>query len=698
MKTAVQKFRRALNTRMGFFILAVILFALKSYWAYQTKFNLGVQGPVQQFLVAFNTLPTALVFLGIGLYFRGRLSYWVVCLVDFLLTTWLFANILYYREFSDFITMNVIKGSGATSNNLGKSLAGIIQPSDFLVYVDVIVLIVLLLTHLIRIDMRAFKTRYAATITALGAVLFGANLGMAEADRSQLLSRTFDSNYIVKYLGLEAYTIYDGVKTTQNSAIKAQANARDIKPVLKFLQANYAAPNVQYEGVAKGKNIFIIHLESLQQWVIDYKVNGQEVTPNLNKLYHANDTLAFDNFFHQVGQGKTSDAEMMLENSLFGLPEGSAMTIDGTSNTFQSAPAILHQKLGYTTAAFHGDVPSFWNRGDAYKSFGYQYFFSKNYYPEVKGSDLGYGTKDKLFMKYSAEYLQQLPQPFYAKLITVTNHYPYIIDKKNAGDFPELTTGDDTVDPYVQTAHYLDQSIGEFLNYLDRTGMRKDSMLVLYGDHYGISNNHQPAIAKILGKKSVDNYDLAMFQKVPFMINMPGLKGGIDHTYGGEIDVLPTLEDLLGISSNKYVQFGQDLLSPERNQIVAFRNGDWVTPNYTKFNGDYYQTGSGKPIKHLTASQQRAVDKVQKYVTTELGLSDKVINGDLLRFYHLPDFTKVKKSDYSYNVQKGLAQLKRARKEKKTSLIDQNGGNSLFDQYTTDAPEIAGQPLKFPTK
>ncbi|MCQ5017816.1 hypothetical protein NE474_16265, partial [Anaerostipes hadrus] len=85
------------------------------------------------FLLAFNTLPGALVFLGIALYFRGRLSYWLMILINFLLSTWLFANILYYREFSDFITFNIIKGSGAASNNLGKSLMGIIKPTDFLV-------------------------------------------------------------------------------------------------------------------------------------------------------------------------------------------------------------------------------------------------------------------------------------------------------------------------------------------------------------------------------------------------------------------------------------------------------------------------------------------------------------------------------------------------------------------------------------
>ena len=696
MKTALQKLRRGLNTKIGFFLLVVLLFCIKSYWAYQNEFNLGVKGSMQHFLLAFNTIPGALIFLGIALYFRGRLSYWLMIIINALLSTWLFANILYYREFSDFITFNVIKGSGAASNNLGKSLMGIMRPEDFLVYADVIILALILLFHVIRVDMRYFKIRYAMTVTMLGLVLFGANLGMAEKDRSQLLTRTFDNNYIVKYLGLQAYTIYDGVKTTHNSVIKAQANQNELKPVLNFIHHNYAGPNIQYEGVAKGKNIFVIHLESLQQFMIDYKQDGQEVMPNLNRLYHANNTLAFDNFFHQVGQGKTSDAETMLENSLFGLPEGSAMVTDGTTNTFQSAPALLHQKLGYTTASFHGDVPSFWNRDNAYKSFGYQYFFSKEYFPKTKDYDAGYGMKDKIFMKETAHYIEQLPQPFYAKIITVTNHYPYILDKQNK-DIEPWKTGDDTVDPYVQTARYLDEALGEFLDYLDKSGLRQNSVLVLYGDHYGISNNHQPAVAQILHKKKLTNYDLAMFQKVPFMINMPGLKGGIDHTYGGEIDVLPTLEDLLGISSKNYIQFGQDLLSPERNQIVPFRNGDWVTPKYTKYNGDYFYTKNGKQITKATSKQKAEFSKIQKYVTTDLGLSDRVVNGDLLRFYKLPGFKKVNKKDYTYNLKKSLQNLKKQQKKQKTSLKTENDNQSTFDEYTTNAPELKDYPkLTFP--
>ena len=98
MNTALKKIRRGLNTKLGFFIFSVLLFAVKSYWAYKTKFNLGVKGGVQEFLLAFNTLPAAIILLGIALYFRGRLSYWLMSIINFLLSTWLFANILYYQD------------------------------------------------------------------------------------------------------------------------------------------------------------------------------------------------------------------------------------------------------------------------------------------------------------------------------------------------------------------------------------------------------------------------------------------------------------------------------------------------------------------------------------------------------------------------------------------------------------------------
>lgn len=683
MKRIIKSFSNFLNTRLGFVILAVVLYTIKTVYAYTTKFNLGVKGSLQTFLMVINPIPVMLLLFGLALYMKGRKSYIFLLIIDFLDSVWLFSNILYYREFSDFLTMILIKGLGSVSNNLGKSIMGIVEPTDFLVFLDVLVLILLLSFRVIRMDVKRLKWRIPILVSCLAALLFGANLTLAESDRSGLLTRTFDNNYIVKYLGLNAFNVYDVVKTTKTSAVKSKAKSSDLDSIKNYMKANYAKPNVEYSGVAKGKNVFIIHLESFQQYLIDYKWDGQEVTPNLNKIYHENNTLSFDNFFNQVGQGKTADAELMLENSLFGLPQGAAMVTDGTTNTFQAAPAILDQQ-GYTTASFHGDVPSFWNRDNTYKSWGYDYFFSNNYYKQKKSYNIGYGMKDKIFLRDSAQYIQQLPQPFYAKLITVTNHYPYTLDKKNQS-ISKTDTGDSTADGYVQTAKYLDQSIGEFMDWLKATGLDKTSMVVFYGDHYGISDNHKKAMSKITGIKNFNDFDNAQYQRVPFMIHMDGLKGGINHTYGGEIDVLPTLLNLLGVDDSNKIQFGSDLLSPEHSQLVAFRNGNFVSPDVTKVGSTYYNTKTGKVDKKISSAEK---SKLSNKVTTELSLSDRVINGDLLRFYNPTDFTKVDKKDYSYKKSTALKKLKKARTKNGTSILAQNDNKSLMDLYQTDAPEL----------
>ena len=675
------------KTKLGFFTVVVVFFWIKTYLTYITKFNLGVVGSMQNFLLLINPLPTAILLIGIGLFFKGRKSYWIMVIIDFLLSLWLFSNILYYREFSDFLSTSIIKTSGSTSDNLGKSIAGITKGTDFLVFLDVVIIVLLIAFKVFKIDVRRLKLKVSLLIEGLAVVLIGTNLTMAQKDRSGLLTRTFDNNYIVKYLGLNAFAVYDGVKTAQNNAIMAKANHSDLKTVQSYIKKNYIAPNPEYYGVAKNKNVLVIHLESFQQFLIDYKWHGKEVTPNLNKLYHANDTISFDNFFNQVGQGKTSDAEMMLENSIFGLQSGSAMSSYGTSNTFESAPAILGQKAGYTSAVMHGGAGSFWNRDNAYKSFGYNYFMPLSYYQNKKGYYLGYGIKDKLFFDQSIKYMEHLPQPFYLKMITVTNHYPYDLDKKNQS-IDKTDTGDKTVDGYVQTAHYLDQAIGELMSYLKKSGLEKNTLIMLYGDHYGISGNHHKASAQLLDKDSFNNFDNLQFQRVPLMFHMPGLKGGINHTYGGEIDVRPTLFNLLGINDQNMIQFGHSLLAKNAPQIVAQRNGDFITPKYSKVEGSYYYTQSGKRITHPSKKVKVQLASISNTVTTELSLSDRVITGNLLRFYKPDGFEYVKRKNYSYKKSDSLKRLKKAERKSKNSVWYQNGKKTTQSYFKTDAPEL----------
>ncbi|WP_439425888.1 LTA synthase family protein [Oenococcus alcoholitolerans] len=671
----------------SFFLINLFFIELKTVIQYFVNFNLGIKGPTQVLIAILNPLPSAIILLSIALYFRGYLAYWLMILMNIIQSLWLFANVLYYREFSDFLSLSIISSGSSVGENLSKSIAGIVHLSDFLVFLDILVLIVLLIFKQIKVDTNGIRKKFSVLTSLLGFVSVFAVFGLASSDRSGLLTRTFDNNYIVKYLGLNEYAAFNALQTHSQAQSRKRASSSQLKPISKWVSKNRAADNVKYFGIDKGRNVIVFHLESFQQFLIGMKVDGQEVTPNLNNFFHDQHTIAFDNFYHQVGQGKTSDAEMMLDNSLFGLPSGSAMVKYGSTNTFQSVPAILDQR-GYTSAAFHGDVPSFWNRNNAYKSWGYDYFFSKSFYPNANNSDynLGYGMLDKIFLKDSSKYLSQLPQPFYAKIITVTNHYPYETNREISSQFPATTTGDRTVDHYVQTAHYLDSAFGEFLQWLKDSGLYNNSLIYVYGDHYGISENHQPAIAQLLKKDDdkVTNYDLAQFQKVPFMIHANNLPGGINHTYGGEIDVAPTLFDLLGVPNN-YIQFGSDLLSPDHKQIVSFRNGDFVTPKIIKMNDSYWNTITGQRIlfSSISKSEKKFIESTQDYVDQQLGYSDQVITGDLLRFEKNPTFKKVNVKNFDYTYQKIISNLRNSFKTNPSSIEAKNNNAKIYKKYKT---------------
>ncbi len=641
MHNLVQKGQIIFNKYIGFFFLAVFFLWMKTYIAQLTQFDLGVGNNLQRFLLFLNPLGSSLFFLGFAFFFKGRKKYIALIVFDFLLSFLLYANILFYRFFNDFITLPTLTQT-QNFGDVSGSVGSLLKPYDFLFFVDIIILIGLLAFRFVKIEVKDMKWNKISALFLLSLAISLVNLGLAETDRPQLLTRGFDRNYIVKYLGMYNYTIYDAVNSTKASAQKVMASSDDMTEIINYTKSKYAEPNPVYFGAGKRMNVIYLHLESTQNFLINYKLNGEEVTPFLNSLTKDANTLYFDNFFHQTGQGKTSDAEFMLENSLYGLPQGSAFTTKGL-NTFEAAPAILGQQ-GYTSAVFHGNSGSFWNRNEIYKSFGYNKFFDENYYAMNPENLVEYGLMDKPFYEQSIPLLETLPQPFYTKFITVTNHYPYPIREADATIAP-ATTGDKSVDTYFQTARYADEAVQQFFAYLQQSGLLDRSIIVLYGDHYGISENHNNAMEKILGKE-VTPFESTGLQRVPLFIRVPGIQGGVNHEYGGQIDILPTLLHLLGIDTKNYVQFGTDLLSEQHDDLVPFRNGDFVSPTITSIDGKFYDSTTGMKVQNVHLEEAK---QYQKTVEQKLSLSDRVVNGDLLRFYIPEGFTPIDRSKYKYN-------------------------------------------------
>lgn len=597
--------------------LAIFLLWMKSYVVMRLVFDLPLENFVEEFILFISPLSSLLLIFGFARMFFSNMNIRGTIIVSSFATILLYINLVYYRFFNDFITVPVLF-QVSNFGDLGGSALGLMRVWDLLLFLDIVLLYVLSKKgKFTKFDKIKSRKRF---LFGFAIVLLVFNVMLAETQRPQLLTRIFDRQMLVKYLGVYNYQAFDLFIHSKTSAQRTFAESDDLVEVENYVKQKHTKDH-ELTGIAKGKNIILISMESLQNFVINYKVNGEEVTPFLNDLIES--SFYFDNFYHQTGQGKTSDSEFLLANSLYPLSRGAVFTTHA-DNKYYALPKILKEH-GYTTASFHGNNKSFWNRDVMYQSLGYDHYFSERYYDVNEENSVNYGLKDIPFFEQSIPKLQSLQEPFYAKFITLTNHYPYTLDPEDKMIEP-TQTGDGSVDRYFQTVRYFDEALKLFFEQLKETGIYEDSIFVLYGDHYGISANHNRAMSEIMGRE-ITPYEHVQLQKVPLYIHIPGMEGETVHTVSGQIDLRPTILNLLGIDNHDMIRFGEDLFAPDKEEFVVFLDGSFVTDKYLFTQGKCYQKGLKLEIESSLCED----DKLK--AERELNLSNKIIQRDLLRFY-----------------------------------------------------------------
>ncbi len=600
---------------LSVYALAVVFLWLKMFILYKMVFHININSLREELVLAFSSLGSAALFLGFGFIFREKWRVKALFGILMILTLLLYGNVLYYRFFIDFITVPVLL-QFQNVGGLSQSTLELIKLPDILLFLDFAIMIILLKREAVP-NFRYVSRRKAVRMIALLVII---PIMASLLVNPGFWKKSYDRELIVKSIGLYHYHLYDLLlhsKTTVNSVFADGAEIMAISDYTDKKQKN--AVRSDLHGIAEGKNVVVIFLESTQAFVIDKKVHNEEVTPFLNQLLK--DSLYFPNFYHQTAQGKTSDAEFILDNSLYPLPGGSVF-VRRPQNIYESLPKILKNQ-GYYSASFHGNDAQFWNRSIMYETLGYDRFFSKVDFYVTDENSINYGLKDIPFFQQSLPYLKSMPQPFYAKFLTLTNHFPFLLDPEDQL-IPEAETEQGIVNRYFTTVRYEDEAIKLFFEEIKQTPLYENSIFVLFGDHYGISKSYNDALGEVLGKEITEK-DHVELQKVPLIIHIPGYEGQMIDTVGGQIDLRPTILDLLGIN-NEELSFGTSLLSESKDQLVVFRDGSFVTDQYVFTEGACLSKTTGKKVKRNSCTPY--FDKVR----TELTYSDKVIYGDLLRF------------------------------------------------------------------
>lgn len=604
-----------------FVVLITVALWLKLYFIQINYFKLDIENGLQGFIHFITPLSAVLLSMGLVIWIFKKYRTLMLNVNYFLMTFILYANVVYYRFYDDFITLPLLF-QGENMGDLGGSIAGLIQVSDLYMFLDIIV--VILISCLLKHETKTMKRINGFVIVFVAIGIFIVNVMIAQTERPQLLTRTFDREMLVRFIGVHNYHVYDAVLFGRTKMQKAMAEQEDFTILEhEMKQENKILPNNDMTGVAKGKNVIVIALESMQTFAINRHVDGEEITPFLNEFI--GESYYFNNFYHQTEQGKTSDAEFILENSLFGLPSG-AVFFTHAQNEYHALPEVLTQN-GYFTSVMHANNKSFWNRDVIYPELGYQKFYSEPSYEVTDENSVNWGLKDIPFMQQNVELMKDMKQPFYTKILTLTNHYPFTLDEEDKF-ISEFNSNSGTLNRYVQTARYLDESLKVFVEELKANGLYENSIIVMYGDHYGISRNHDKAMGTFLGLgRNINDIEATQLQRVPFIIHIPGQEGENIEKTSGQIDVKPTLLNLLGIESNKDISFGEDLFAKNEESLAVFRNGDFVTKDYAYV---------GEVCYNLKWQMEASSDNCEPYedkATNSLERSDKIIYGDLFRFY-----------------------------------------------------------------
>ncbi|QBP40908.1 LTA synthase family protein [Paenisporosarcina antarctica] len=603
---------------------AILLTWIKTYVIYHISFDMKIENFMQQVILFINPLSFLLAIYGVSLFFKsvkGRNRYLLI--TSSILAFILYANVAFYRFFSDFITLPVLF---QTSNfgDLGASAAESIYFTDVLYFIDVILLFVAMKWLPNAKEAVIVKPAIRRAYFVLAAAILFLNLGLAETERPQLLTRSFDRELLVKNIGTYNYHVYDIYIQSKSHAKRALADGSELVEVNNYVRSNQAKPNDEMFGTAEGKNLIIVTLESLQTFTINEEMNGEVVTPFLNELSKDKDTFYFPNFYHQTGLGKTSDSEFLVENGLYPLGN-SAVFFTHSGNTYNSMAERLGEK-GYFTNVMHANNKSFWNRDMMYNALNVEEFYDVESYDIAEGQAVNWGMKDIPFMEQSVEHMAEMPQPFYSRLLTLTNHFPFHLDEEDKL-IPEFDSNSGTLNRYFQTVRYTDEAVKALFDDLKEKGLYENSIIMMYGDHYGISENHNEAMGQYLGKE-VTPFESAQLQRVPMFIHIPGSnQGEVVEDVVGQIDIRPTLLHLLGVETSKDMQLGADVFSKDHEEFIVFRDGRFVTDEVVYAGDICYdkETGEETEAEACAPYIERAAE--------ELGYSDEIINGDLLRFY-----------------------------------------------------------------
>ena len=576
-------------------------------------------------------------------------------------------NSVYYTNYLSFVSFSLIETSLQLVDVTNAVTDNVMEYKDFCFIWQLLALLIVnkklkkldYYTKVSKIEKGKVRALNTLVVGLIAVGVFISTLTSLDIGR---LVKQWNREYLVMQFGVYTYQLNDLFVT-----VKAQLNPlfgydESAKAFREYYEEQEESETNEYTGIFEGKNVIVIHAESMQNFLLNTSFNGVDVTPNLKKL--ASEGIYFSNFYAQESVGTSSDSEFTYNTSLLPATSGTVF-INYWDRDYITIPKLLKEK-GYYTFSMHANKGTFWNRNNAHRSLGYDnfYYYTKDY--EIDET-IGLGLSDKSFFRQSTDLIKEISEssePFYGVLLMLSNHTPFTTTNEN-GDIVDIsdydvtmkynvTLEDGTVEeriaPYMEgttlgsyfkSAHYADEAIGDFVNELDAAGLLENTVLVIYGDHdsklkkaeYRRFYNYIPETDSLLDKndpnyREVDYYSYELNREVPFIIWTKDKQFNLEVTeVMGMYDIMPTLGNMLGIKNEYAIGIDMFSLNEGEENVVIFPDGNWLT------NKMYYSQSKNEG-KLLNPDDTVSIDYINQYTemaNKSIEISDSIIVFDLIK-------------------------------------------------------------------
>ena len=519
-----------------------------------TMFGSLSNQPLTKFF--FNHLADALLLLAPCWVIKRRRAYTFI--IVWLVAIWSFAQLLYYPTYRDVMPFSSFLLFKNISGTLIKSTIGAITKKSLMVLLLPLVLHAYhwWLRHKEKNAEKTASKRYwwffAASIAAFVVMRLAITTSIYLSNRQNYddLHDAFYTRYsklggrhlnYIMHNGVMGYAIFSLV-----SSIDTGLSAEERQIAENFIKQNSPTyTDNSYKTSIEHPNLIFIMVESLNSWAVNCNIDGKPVTPTLNSLVADTANIVCLNVISQAKHGHSSDGKFMYQTGLLPMLDKS-VAMEYSNRTFPSITKAL-KKRGYKAVEICGDESSLWNVEGMSVAYGFDTLFHQ---PELrKELEAADYNIDKVVMEFASKYLPSLKGQFIAQLFTGVMHSPYDYEFEPATWISASGQYTPDVRNYLEKTHYFDQQLGIFLESLKQSGLYDKSVIVIASDHSETVDDNpkgRPSLSR--------NGNECVF----IVIN--GLQG--KHIDGpiGQIDIYPTLLDVMGLNDYSWKGLGRSLM------------------------------------------------------------------------------------------------------------------------------------------